>query len=158
MSSFALTALLLSACAFVAGAVVPFQAASNGLLAKQIGHPLWATLISLFASIIVLLPVLLMLKVPKPAFNIALFQQPVWMWLGGVAGVFYITAALILVPKIGATTFFIMVIAGQLVISTLIDYFGLFGVTKQYIPWGRIGGIGLVMSGVLCIQFFKQSP
>lgn len=99
-----------------------------------------------------------MLKVPKPTLNIALFQQPVWMWLGGVAGVFYITAALILVPKIGATTFFIMVIAGQLVTSTLIDYFGLFGVTKQYIPWGRIGGIGLVMSGVLCIQFFKQSP
>nr|WP_314265029.1 DMT family transporter [uncultured Moellerella sp.] len=156
MTGLSITSLLLAVFAFFAGAVVPIQAASNSALAKQLGHPLWATLVSLLISIIVLLPLLLALKIPKPTLSVSLFSQPIWIWFGGIAGVFYITAALILVPKIGGTTFFIMVIAGQLAISALIDHFGLFGIPKQTLQLGRILGIGLVMAGVLCIQFVKK--
>lgn len=156
MSTLSLSGLLLVFFALLAGAVVPIQAASNAILARQLGHPLWASAISLLVSIAVLIPLLFIFKVPKPNFSIALFSQPIWIWFGGIAGMLYLTSALILVPKIGSTTFFVMVIAGQLIISALIEQFGWFGMNQNPIPLSKILGIGLVILGVLCVQFSRK--
>ncbi|MCW2254158.1 transporter family-2 protein [Providencia alcalifaciens] len=156
MSTLSLSGIILIFIALLAGAVVPIQAASNAILARHLGHPLWASAISLLVSMIVLIPLLFIFKVPKPNFNLALFSQPIWVWFGGIAGMLYLTSALILVPKIGSTTFFVMVIAGQLIISALIEQFGWFGMTQNSISMGKILGIGLVMGGVLCVQLSKK--
>lgn len=156
MSTLSLSSIILAIVALLAGAVVPIQAASNAILARHIGHPLWASAISLLVSMIVLIPLLFIFKVSKPNFNLELFSQPIWIWFGGVAGILYLTSALILVPKIGSTTFFVMVIAGQLIISALIEQFGWFGMTQNSIPMGKILGIGLVIGGVLCVQLSKK--
>lgn len=68
----------------------------------------------------------------------------------------YLTSALILVPKIGSTTFFVLVIAGQLIISAFIEQFGWFGMNQSSIPIGKVVGIGLVILGVLCVQFSRK--
>ncbi|MBI6527968.1 DMT family transporter [Proteus vulgaris] len=156
MSTLSLSGLLLAFLALFAGAVVPIQAASNAILARQLGHPLWASAISLLISIAVLIPLLFIFKVPKPNFSTDLFSQPIWIWFGGIAGMLYLTSALILVPKIGSTTFFVMVIAGQLIISALIEQFGWFGMSQNSIPLSKILGIGLVILGVLCVQFSRK--
>lgn len=156
MSTLSLSGIILAIVALLAGAVVPIQAASNAILARNLGHPLWASAISLLVSMIVLIPLLFIFKVPKPNFNLELFSQPIWIWFGGIAGMLYLTSALILVPKIGSTTFFVMVIAGQLFISALIEQFGWFGMTQNSIPTGKILGIGLVIGGVLCVQLSKK--
>lgn len=156
MSTLSLSGLLLAVLALLAGAVVPIQAASNAILARQLGHPLCASAISLLISIAVLIPLLFIFKVPKPNFSTELFSQPIWIWFGGIAGMLYLTSALILVPKIGSTTFFVMVIAGQLIISALIEQFGWFGMSQNSIPLSKILGIGLVILGVLCVQFSRK--
>nr|WED69683.1 DMT family transporter [Pectobacterium colocasium] len=114
----------------LAGSIVPFQAASNAALARALGHPLWATLVSLLVSICVLLPILFAARIPTPTVGPAL-QGPWWIWLGGVAGVAYITAALLLTPKLGASGFIVCVIAGQVVASLIIDHFGLMGLAVK---------------------------
>ena len=38
--------------ALLAGAAVPFQAGANAALGRLLGHPLWATLISLAVSVL----------------------------------------------------------------------------------------------------------
>ncbi|WP_256376838.1 MULTISPECIES: DMT family transporter [Thalassospira] len=58
-------------------------------------------------------------------------QGPAWWWLGGVVGVAYITAALVLTPKLGAASFIVSVIAGQVLASLLIDHYGLMGLTPK---------------------------
>ncbi|ENR5391706.1 DMT family transporter [Providencia rettgeri] len=156
MSTLSLSGVLLALVALFAGVVVPIQAASNALLARQLGHPLWATAISLIISIIVLIPLLFMFKVSRPNFSIELFQQPIWIWFGGLAGMLYLTSALILVPRIGSTTFFVMVIVGQLMISALIEHFGWFGMPQNPVPLGKILGIGLVITGVFCVQLSRK--
>lgn len=103
-----------------------------------------------------LIPLLFIFKVPKPNFSIALFQQPIWIWFGGIAGMLYLTSALILVPKIGSSTFFVMVIIGQLLISALIEHFGWFGMPQTPVPLGKILGIGLVIAGVFCVQLSRK--
>ena len=74
------------------------------------------------------------------------------MWLGGVAGVAYITAALVLTPKLGAASFIVCVIAGQMLVSLLIDHFGLMGLAAKPVGLGRLAGVGLILVGMLVVQ------
>src|SRR5690606_25460654 len=125
-----LSSLLPMAIAVMAGASVPFQAASNAALGHALGHPLWATLASLVVSVLVVVPLMMVMRVPVPAFGAAV-QGPAWLWLGGVIGVAYLTAALILTPKLGAASFVVSVIAGQMLASLLIDRYGLMGLAAK---------------------------
>ncbi|WP_225085820.1 DMT family transporter [Pectobacterium colocasium] len=150
-SSFSLSLLLSLGIAVLAGSIVPFQAASNAALGRALGHPLWATLASLLVSICVLLPILFAARIPMPAVGSAL-QGSWWIWLGGVAGVAYITAALLLTPKLGASGFIVCVIAGQVVASLIIDHFGLMGLAVKPATLGRIAGVALIVLGMLVVQ------
>jgi len=156
-SPFPLAALLFIVAALIAGAVVPFQAGSNAALGRALGHPMWATVASLLVSLLVALPVLWALRAPAPALAPAA-QLPAWAWLGGVAGVAYITAALLLTPRMGATSFIVYVIAGQMLASMLIDHYGLMGLSVKEINWGRTAGVMLIFVGVLVVQWFTPAP
>ena len=151
------TGSLLLFAAVLAGAVVPLQAGANATLGRLLGHPLWATLVSLGISVGVILPVMLAFKVPVPTFGEAL-KGPWCIWIGGVAGVAYITAALLLAPKLGAASFIVSVIAGQMVISALIDHFALMGFPHRPASLVRIAGITLILCGMIITQLASVAP
>ncbi|RWX74767.1 DMT family transporter [Neorhizobium lilium] len=137
--------------ALMAGALVPLQAGANAALGRALGHPLWATMISLAVSAISVVPVMLALRVP--GLSVAgLADQPRWIWIGGVIGVIYISAALILAPKLGAASFMTAVIAGQILASLAIDYFGLVGFSALPLTISRLAGAAIVVVGVLVMQ------
>ncbi len=146
--------------ALLAGAVVPFQAGANAAMGRALGHPLWATVVSLGVSMLCVIPVMLAMKVPFPSLS-NLAGQPKWIWTGGLAGVIYITAAILVAPKLGAAGFMTAVIAGQLAASLLVDAYGLMGFSARDISPSRLIGILLVVAGVALIQgaaFLKVSP
>jgi bacterial/archaeal transporter family-2 protein len=146
----------LAGIAIVAGALVPFQAGSNAALSRALGHPLWASLVSLVVSILVVLPTLFVLRAPMPAIS-HVAQAPAWLWFGGVAGVIYITSSLVLMPQLGATTFIVSVIAGQVFASLLIDNYGLMGFAVKPANVGRIAGVLLIFAGMMIIQWFTSA-
>ncbi|RWU25480.1 hypothetical protein DM813_07100 [Pseudomonas alkylphenolica] len=150
--SFAPAALLPLTIALLAGAAVPFQAGSNAALGRLLGHPLWATLVSLGVSVLMVIPALLVMRAPLPQIG-ALAQAPWWTWLGGVAGVAYITAALMLTPRLGAAGFIVCVIAGQVVSSLVIDQWGLMGLAQRPVNGLRLAGVGLIVLGMLVVQW-----
>ncbi|WP_339529126.1 DMT family transporter [Pseudomonas mucidolens] len=138
--------------AVIAGAVVPFQSAINANLGRGLGHPLWATLASLMVSILVLLPVLLALRLPLPDLGF-ITKAPLWMWTGGAFGVCFISLALVLMPKLGASGFIALALAGQILASLLLDHFGLFGLVERQLTAPRVLGALMLLGGVLLIQF-----
>ena len=138
--------------AVIAGAVVPFQSAINANLGRGLGHPLWATLASLLVSIVVLLPVMLALRLPLPSLAF-ITQAPLWMWAGGAFGVCLISLALMLLPKLGASGFVALALAGQMLASLMLDHFGLFGLAERQLTTPRVVGALLLMGGVALIQF-----
>ena len=138
--------------ALIAGMAVPFQAASNVALGRALGHPLWATLTSLIISIIVLIPILIIIRPQMPNIQAAL-QGPIWLWIGGVLGVAYITAALIITPKIGIASFMICVIIGQIIASLLLDATGIMGLLPRAITTGKIIGTALMIIGLVIFQW-----
>ncbi len=151
-SSLPFSALALAAIALMAGALVPLQAGSNAALGRALGHPLWATLASLLISLLLVVPVLLVKRIPAPLLGQAQ-QMPLWVWVGGVAGVIYITSALMLTPRLGVTGFMVSAIAGQLVASLLIDHFGWVGLLIRPATFGRVAGVLLMLAGLLLVQW-----
>lgn len=149
-----LTGLLLAAAAIAAGAVVPFQAGANSMLGRGLGHPLWATVMSLVISLIAVTPVLMAMRASSPQWQPAT-SLPTWAWAGGIAGVLYITAALILAPRMGTTVFITCVIGGQLISAVAIDHFGLMGLVAKPIGWGKCVGLAIIFVGVIVVQYFN---
>jgi transporter family-2 protein len=138
--------------AVIAGAVVPFQSAINANLGRGLGHPLWATLASLLVSILVLLPLMLAMRVPLPSMAF-ISKAPLWMWAGGAFGVCFISLALVLLPKLGASGFMALALAGQVVASLVLDHFGWFGLVQRHVSLPRVLGVAMLMAGVVLIQF-----
>lgn len=137
--------------ALIVGALVPFQAGANAALAKLIGYPLWATLVSLLVSLILVVALIVVMKAPAPALATAL-TGPWWMWVGGAAGVAYLTAALLLTPKLGVAGFLVAVVAGQMLASLVIDHFGLMGLPEKPISMARVVGLVLIVFGMVVSQ------
>lgn len=138
--------------AVIAGAVVPFQSAINANLGRGLGHPLWATLASLLVSIIVLLPVIIALRLPLPSLAF-ITRASLWMWAGGAFGVCFISLALMLLPRLGASGFIALAMAGQILASLLLDHFGLFGLAQRPMTTPRALGALLLVAAVVLIQF-----
>lgn len=155
--SLALSSIVFILLAIFAGALVPLQAGSNAELGRTLGHPLWATLVSLLVSLLIIIPIILALRITLPAVN-DLRLLPAWAWFGGIFGVIYLTSALLLLPRLGASNFMIGVIAGQLLISLMMDHYGWLNVPVKPINIGRMLGVVLVLLGVVTVQWFTPKP
>ncbi len=64
-----LTGFSFAIIALVTGVLVPFQATNNTELGRSLGRPLWATVVSLFISVLIAIPVILAVRVPIPILN-----------------------------------------------------------------------------------------
>ncbi|WP_283680148.1 DMT family transporter [Lentilactobacillus sp. Marseille-Q4993] len=76
-------------------------------------------------------------------------SHPAWIWLGGVFGAVYLTSNVLLFPKIGAIQTVILPVLGQIVMGTLIDFFGWFGTEKLPMTISKLVGIIVLVIGVL---------
>lgn len=74
-------------------------------------------------------------------------KTPPWMWLGGLMGLTVVGAITFAQPRLGATATIGILIAGQILMGTIIDRFGLFGVDQIAISPARAVGIALLGIG-----------
>lgn len=136
--------------ALLAGAILPFQAASNAMVGRALGHPLWGALTSLVVSLLVIVPALGVLRAPGPAVAQAV-AGPWWLWIGGVLGAIYVASAAAVTPRLGAGGFLVCVVAGQIVVSVLVDHFGLMGLGARPVNLTRLAGVALILGGVFLV-------
>lgn len=143
--------LILLLIAAIAGGIIPFQGSINAQLGQLMKHPLQASLISFTGGVLTLLIVLLILRPELPSRHL-LTSIPWYMYLGGVIGAVFVTTVLLLVPQIGITNMLAAAIVGQLVISAVIDHFGILDVPVHPVSLARVGGILLLIGGLILIQ------
>lgn len=103
-----------------------------------------------------LLPVILALRLPLPSLAF-ISKAPLWMWAGGAFGVCFISLALMLLPRLGASGFLALALAGQVVASLVLDHFGGFGLVERPVTFTRLAGAVLLIVGVVVIQFGDSS-
>ena len=113
-----------------------FRAAQMGLygLARSIAELEW------------LLLLLVMLNPPLPSLA-QIKQTPAIYFSGGVYGVIFVTTILMLAPRIGIANTLVATIIGQLIISVILDHFGVFGLLRHPVNGFRLlGCVGLMIS------------
>jgi bacterial/archaeal transporter family-2 protein len=142
--------------AFAAGAMLPLQAGINAELAEWLHSPLRAAFVSFPLGTLLLLVAAALVFRPLPAWG-RLGAARWWVWVGGALGAFYVAAAIVSAPKLGAATLIALVVAGQALASLLVDHFGWVGFEQQHLSTGRIAGMLLVVAGVTTRPFLLST-
>ena len=134
------------------GAATALQAPTNAKMMGAVGSPVNAAFVSFAVGTAALGILALVLQTrPDMAASRAL---PWYAWVGGLYGAIFVVAAAWGVPRLGVATTIILMVAGQLLLSVLLDHFGAMGMPKQPISWGRIAGVLMVVGGVLMVRRF----
>lgn len=70
-----------------------------------------------------------------------------WLPLAGVGAFVMIVGSAHLIPRIGASVFFVVVVAGQLAVGALVAHYGLLGSAMVPLTVQKIAGLLLVAAG-----------
>ena len=144
---------LFLALAVLAGAMMPTQAATNNKMAVVVDSPILAAFISFFIGTAALF--VYVVASGTPLGNLASVKDaPPIAWVGGLLGAFFVTMTVLLAPRLGVAMTFSLIIAGQMLVTLVIDHFGLLGVPVQPVSIPRLAGILLVTAGVVLIRKF----
>ena len=138
--------------AVVAGVGVTFQAATNAALGKfsQLGA------FSALCSFLCGLPIVLVYyAVESKGFSRGNYNNiPIWAYVGGFLGAFYVITIIVSVPKLGASTVLALTIGAQVITGIMIDHFGILELEKREATAGRIcGGVIMIIGAVLIAVF-----
>lgn len=140
--------LMLMPFAMGVGIAITFQTAINSQLREYLYSPIQAALLSFLVGTIALAVLVFFQSAEKPSLE--MFKQIPWfLWLGGLLGVYAISVSISTAPKLGFLTLSGLIIFGQIVMSMIIDQFGLLGTEKTPINWQRLLGGVVIFTGVL---------
>jgi transporter family-2 protein len=131
-----------------AGGILPIQTALGAKLRKVLKSPLRGALANFLVASVFLALILTCSGHGLLIDSTLLHTQPWWIWIGGLAGVVYMTGNIILFPRLGSVQTVIMPVLGQIVMSMLIDAFGWFGLPQVGFGWKRAAAALIVIAGI----------
>lgn len=149
MKGFEISTLILLGLAI--GVAMASQAGVNAQLRQYLHSPYQAAFFSFVVGALALGLLVMCQQATRPNLQ-ELLNIPAWLWLGGFLGAFAVSTSIIIAPRLGAASFAIVVVCGQLIASLILDHFGWLGFDKHPINWQRIFGALLVISGLLLTQ------
>lgn len=137
--------------AVAAGISLVVQQALNANLRTALNSAAWSGFMSYFLGVLCMAALALLMRDPVPSAATAA-RIPWFAWSGGVFGAIFIGLGIFLVPRLGAATFFALLIAGQMLGSVAFDHFGALGVPVHPVSAVRIAGAALLVAGVVLIR------
>jgi bacterial/archaeal transporter family-2 protein len=133
----------------VIGGLLSVQAAANVQLSRATSSPLGASTLQLAIGSVVLLAATVALGATGVLGLLA--DVPIAHLLGGIGSAVYITAGILLFPRLGAVVTTGLFIAGQMLASLVLDSFGLLGVVRAELDWSAAVGVLAVLAGAAAI-------
>lgn len=142
--------------AVLCGVATAYQPGINARFAEFAGSKIHGGVLNFAVGLVAMLAVSLALNAGIPDHQ-RLAAGPWWMWIGGLCGAFFVTLSLILVPKMGTTSYLAAMLAGQFAASLVIDRFGHVGLPVSPISPRKLIGVGLIIAGVVCIASARRA-
>lgn len=134
----------------LAGLVLPIQTLVNTRLRASTGTPFSSSMISFAVGTVTLL--IVATAVTGGNYGIAqAFNEPLWIWFGGLLGVVALTGNILLYPHLGAVQTVVLPIAGQVIMGLIVDHFGLFESPQSSLTAVRAIGAIIVLIGVIAV-------
>ena len=137
----------------IAGALQAWGPPMNGALRKALDNPWLASTISFVPIVAFLIVMFFCLPNPMPTMK-GIGTMPWWAPLGGLFGAFAVVMGLLFVNKVGAGPFAGLTITANLLMSLVIDQFGLLGIEQHSLNVWRILGGALMTGGIVLIAMF----
>ena len=132
------------------GGFLALQAPTNAMLARGVGSPVNAALVSFLVGSAGLAVAAVLLQVRPDAG--AVRALPWWAWLGGLYGAVLVAAMAFAAPKIGVAAALTLLVAGQFVMALALDHFGAMGLTTRPVNLAKVLGLALIAAGVLLVR------
>ena len=138
----------------VSGALlIPAQAAMNARLRVFVFNPLYTALINHLGGVLISLLVIgLTVRLNQLGNWRGVLDAPWWALCGGLIGACFIVIATLCLPRIGAASFSVAVIGGQLVGALLLDQFGWLGLEQRLLTAPRLTGVLLIFVSIWLMQ------
>ncbi|MGX6429711.1 DMT family transporter [Levilactobacillus yonginensis] len=131
------------------GVGLAMQTAVNAKLRGFVGSPYLSSGVSFLIAWLFLLLLSWTTHQPLVISSSFITQHPGWLWLGGLFGAIALTGNVVLFQKIGSLQTTVLPIMGQIMMSTLIDQFGLFQSPTNPLTLAKVTGLLLIIGGVI---------
>jgi bacterial/archaeal transporter family-2 protein len=133
------------------GACLSLQPAVNAAMARSLGSPMLAASISIAISLLVV--ILVWATWSRGDGDLSQVRElPWWIVVGGIVGVLFVAGGVLVAPVLGVALFFVCVVTGQLLGSTLADQLGAFGMEVRPVSLMKLLGLGLVLAGAALVR------
>jgi transporter family-2 protein len=136
--------LLIILIGLAGGVAVGLQSPMASMITQRLGMLESVFIVHIGGALIALLPLLF-----YGGGKLAQWRSVPWYVLGaGVFGLIVIGAISYMIPRVGVAASIITVVAGQLLVGTILDHFGWLGAMQRPLDPTRAIGLAIVLVGV----------
>jgi transporter family-2 protein len=136
--------ILIMAVGLIGGMAIGLQSPMASLISQKLGILESVFIVHLGGAIIALIPLLL-----YGGGKLGQWRVVPWYALGaGFFGLVVIGALSYMIPRVGVAAAITTLVAGQLLIATILDHYGLLGAAIKSLDITRVIGMSVVLFGV----------
>lgn len=126
------------------GIAVGLQSPLSSLMSQRIGTLESVFIVHIGGAVAALLPLFF-----YSGGKLSQWRSVPWYALvAGVFGLVVIGAVSYMIPRIGVAASIVTIVAGQILVGTLLDHFGLLGAAQRSLDTARLLGLAVVLLGV----------
>ena len=135
------------------GFILTLHLAMNAQVGAMVKNPRMAN--AVFWTIGAITAIIIGLTGWDPAFFSKLKEVPLWLITAGMMGGALVFAIAWGMPKLGAGTAFVLMIAGQVVTGMIFSHFGMLGSPVEPVSWVKAIGVVLLVAGAAIVTLAK---
>lgn len=137
------TIILIILIGLAGGVAVGLQSPMASMITQRLGIFESVFIVHIGGAIIALIPLLIY------GSKLAQWRSVPWYTLGaGIFGLIVIASISYMIPRVGVAASITTVVAGQLLVGTILDHYGFLGAAVRPLDITRITGLGVVLVGV----------
>lgn len=137
--------------AAISGALMSIQGVFNAEVTKQSSIWLSASFVQISAFVVCVLAWFITGR--DGAISSLWHVSPKYMLLGGALGAFITYTVIYSINAIGPARSAMFIVSVQIVMSYLIELFGLFGIDKQPFEWRKCIGVAAIVAGIAIFKW-----
>ena len=135
----------------ISGALMSVQGVFNAEVTKQTSVWLSASFVQLTALIVF---VAAWVFTGRESAVGNLFQvTPKYMLLGGAIGAFITYTVIVSINALGPARSAMFIVSTQLIVSYILELFGMFGVDRQPFEWRKCIGVAVIIAGIITFKW-----
>ncbi len=139
--------------ALISGALMSIQGVFNTGVTKQTSVWVASSFVQFIALIVCLAAYFITGR--EGNFGQLIRIQDKYMLLGGAIGAFITFTVIQSIGSLGPAKATILIVTAQLVVSYIIELFGIFGVEKVPFEWRKLIGLALMIGGIITFKWEK---